>query len=182
MPVTFETTEIEEVLIVKTGVIRDSRGYFSEAYSEKMWAGQGFHENFVQDNISLSAKGTLRGMHYQINPEAMGKLVRCVRGGIFDVAVDLRRDSATFGKWVARELSEENALSMWVPAGFAHGFLALQDDSLVHYKCTAHHAPEFERSLHYACPTVGIAWPMEPTLITPKDAAAPRLEDAEYNF
>lgn len=182
MPVNMEATEIEGVLLVKTGLIRDNRGYFSESYSRMMWEDAGFTETFVQDNLSQSARGTLRGMHYQIEPEGMGKLVRCVKGAIFDVAVDLRRSSPSFGQWVGRGLTGENGHALWVPAGFAHGFLALDDDTLVYYKCTAHHAPDFERSLSYKCPKVGITWPLTPTLVSPKDEIAPGLDEAEYNF
>ena len=182
MPVTFEETEIEGVRVVKTGIFHDERGYFSESHSQMIWEDAGFEERFVQDNLSLSAKGTLRGLHYQLNPEGMGKLVRCVSGAVFDVAVDLRRASPTFGKYVGRELSEENGLSLWVPVGFAHGFVAMTDDVRVHYKCTMHHAPEYERALSYKCPKVNVKWPMMPTIISEKDATAPGLEDAEYNF
>jgi len=182
MPVEITQTEIPDVLIVKTGVFKDDRGYFSESYSKRMWAEAGFEEDFVQDNLSCSKKGTLRGLHYQILPEGMGKLVRCVRGAIFDVAVDLRAASPTFGKWVGRELTGENHLSLWVPVGFAHGFVALEEDSIVHYKCSGHHAPDCERSLNYADPDVGIEWPLSPTIISQKDQDAPMLEQAEYNF
>lgn len=182
MPVTLEETPINGLLVVKTGVIHDDRGFFSEAHSRRMWAEAGFTEAFVQDNLSKSCKGTLRGMHYQLAPEGMGKLVRCVHGAVYDVAVDLRRGSPTYGQWHGLELSGENHLSFWVPAGFAHGFVALADDSLVHYKCTAHHAPDCERSLNYACPKVGIEWPLAPTIITEKDANAPMLDDVETNF
>tara|TARA_R110001592_G_scaffold24537_3_gene94456 strand:+ start:127 stop:687 length:561 start_codon:yes stop_codon:yes gene_type:complete len=182
MPVTIETTPIEGLLIVKTGVIGDDRGFFSETYSKMMWHKAGFDTAFMQDNMSKSAKGTLRGLHYQIEPEAMGKLVRCVQGSVYDVAVDLRKGSPTYGQWHGLELSGENHLSFWVPAGFAHGFLALEDDSLVHYKCTTHHAPDFERALNYGCPKVGIVWPIEPAIITQKDADAPGLDDVDANF
>lgn len=182
MPVSIEKAPLDGLLIIKTGVFQDDRGFFSESYSRDIWATAGFEDTFVQDNLSKSKKGTLRGMHYQIKPEGMGKLVRCVQGAVFDVAVDLRQGSPTFGKWFGLELSGENHLSLWVPAGFAHGFVALEDDSLVHYKCTAHHAPDCERSLNYACPKVGIAWPMTATIITQKDQDAPMLGDAETNF
>ena len=182
MPVRLERTPIDGLLIVKTGVFHDDRGFFSESYSRDIWREAGFPETFVQDNLSRSKKGTLRGLHYQILPQGMGKLVRCIHGAIFDVAVDLRRGSPTFGKWHGLELTGENHLSFWVPAGFAHGFVALADDTLVHYKCTAHHAPECERALNFACPKVGIDWPMSPTVITPKDASAPGLEDVDTNF
>jgi dTDP-4-dehydrorhamnose 3,5-epimerase len=182
MPVKTVATEIPEVRVVETGLARDDRGFFAETHSTKMFAAAGLDETFVQDNLSSSRKGTLRGLHYQIEPESMGKLVRVIKGSIFDVAVDIRRGSPTFGKWVGRTLTGENRLSLWVPVGFAHGFLALEDDTLVLYKCTSIHAPEFERAVNYADPAIGIAWPFPPSLVTPKDAAAPPLASADYNF
>jgi len=182
MPVKIVKTEIPDVLVVETGAVRDDRGFFSETYSSKMFEAAGFRETFLQDNLSGSKRGTLRGMHYQLEPHGMGKLVRVVSGSIFDVAVDLRRGSPSFGKWVGRVLSAENRLSFWIPSGFAHGFIALEDGSLVLYKCTNVHTPEAERALHYADPTIGIEWPFEPTLVAAKDAAAPPLDRAEYNF
>lgn len=182
MPVEIEPTEIEDVLVVRTKVARDDRGFFSETHSKTMFREAGLDEEFVQDNLSGSKKGTLRGLHYQIEPNAMGKLVRAITGSIFDVAVDLRKGSPTFGKWVGRTLSAENRLALWVPVGFAHGFVALEDNTLVLYKCTAIHAPEAERAINYADRTIGIDWPLEPTLVSPKDAAAPPLAEAEHNF
>lgn len=182
MPVEFEPTEIPDVLVVRTGVFRDNRGFFSETYSEPIWRDAGFTETFLQDNLSGSAKGTLRGMHYQMDPHGMGKFVRAITGGVFDVAVDLRQGSPTFGKWVGRELSAENGLALWVPIGFAHGFVAMEDNTLVYYKCSGVHTPEVERAVNYKDPEVGIEWPLEPTIISEKDAAAPGLQDAEYNF
>ena len=182
MPVNFTNTEIPDVLVVETGIFRDDRGFFSETYSRKVWLEAGFKETFVQDNLSMSAKGTLRGLHYQIEPYGMGKLVRVVSGSVFDVAVDIRKGSPSFGEWVGRTLSSENRCSLWVPVGFAHGFVALEDDTLVWYKCTEMHTPEAERSLSYSDPAVGIEWPLEPSIISEKDAAAPTLDRAEYNF
>ena len=182
MPVEFRKTEIEGILEVATKAFNDDRGFFSEVYSAGVWAAEGFRESFVQDNLSLSRKGTLRGLHYQIEPRGMGKLVRTVSGSVFDVAVDLRRGSPTFGKWIGRELSAANMLALWIPAGFAHGFVALEDNSLVLYKCTEMHAPEAERSVSYKDPEINIAWPVPPAIISPKDMQAPLLKDAEYNF
>jgi dTDP-4-dehydrorhamnose 3,5-epimerase len=182
MPVKITKTEIPDVLVVETGAVRDDRGFFSETYSSKMFEAAGFREAFLQDNLSGSKRGTLRGLHYQIEPHGMGKLVRVMAGSIFDVAVDIRRGSPTFGKWVGRNLTAENRHSLWIPSGFAHGFIALEDDSLVHYKCTNIHTPEAERAINYADPTIAVAWPIEPTLVAPKDAAAPPLDRAEYNF
>ena len=182
MEVRIQPTEIESVLEVHTGIVEDERGSFSESYSSEMWSRAGFEQDFVQDNLSRSCRGTLRGMHYQINPDGMGKLVRCLSGAIFDVAVDLRRSSETFGQWVGRELSGANGVSLWVPVGFAHGFVALEEGSLVHYKCTAIHTPANERSLSYRDPRLGIAWPIAPTVVSAKDEEAPLFDAAEMNF
>lgn len=182
MNVEIHSTELDGVLEVRTGRVGDDRGFFAETHSSEMWRQAGFEEVFVQDNLSKSRRGTLRGMHFQIAPRAMGKLVRCVQGVVFDVAVDLREGSSTYGKWLGRELSGNGDLSLWVPVGFAHGFLALEDESLVHYKCTDMHAPETERALHYADPDVGIEWPIEPSFVTRKDEEAPRLADVEASF
>lgn len=175
-------TELSGVVEVHTQIAGDDRGFFTESYSKQAWADAGFEADFVQDNLSRSGKGTLRGMHYQIDPHGMGKLVRVLTGSIYDVAVDLRRGSPNFGQWVGRELNAENRIALWVPNGFAHGFLALEDDSLVLYKCTGFHVPEAERSLNYADPTIGIQWPESPSVVAPKDAEAPMLEAADYNF
>jgi dTDP-4-dehydrorhamnose 3,5-epimerase len=182
VPVKLVGTEIPDVVVVESRIFRDDRGFFTEIYSKKTWGEAGVSQNFVQDNLSRSAKGTLRGMHYQLNPHGMGKLVRAVTGSIFDVAVDLRDGSPTFGKWVGRTLSGDKGLALWVPVGFAHGFVALEDDTFVVYKCTEIYTPESERSLSYADPEVGIEWPMTPTIISEKDAEAPSLQEAEYNF
>lgn len=182
MPVEIEALEVDGLLLLKSSLIHDTRGYFSEIYSQEVLAQAGFREIFVQDNLSASSKGVLRGMHYQIYPDLMGKLVRCLRGAIYDVVVDLRRESPSFGRWLGFELNEETGHSLWVPPGFAHGFLALADDNLVLYKCTSIHAPSSERSLSWQCPKIGIQWPFTPTVISPKDADAPDLDHAEYRF
>jgi len=182
MPVKITDTEMPGVFVVECGCFFDERGFFSETYSEPIWHQAGFTDRFVQDNLSLSKKGTLRGMHYQLAPHGMGKLVRAVTGAVFDVGVDLRRGSPTFGQWIGRELTPDNRLAVWLPAGFAHGFVALEDDSLVYYKCNACHCVEAERSLNYNDPDVGIEWPLQPSIVSTKDASAPMLEDAEYNF
>ena len=182
MPVEIKETEIQGVLEIRVKVFNDHRGFFTETYNHETWTEKGFDGTFLQDNLSQSCKGTLRGMHYQIEPRPMGKLVRAILGSVFDVAVDLRQGSPTFGQWIGRELSAENGLMLWIPAGFAHGFVALEDGTLVYYKCTGTHAPETERALNYADPEVGIDWPLDPTVISEKDAAAPGLREAEYNF
>ena len=181
-PVRFTETEIPDVLVAESRVFRDERGFFTETYSKSVWTAAGFTASFVQDNLSKSRKGTLRGLHYQLEPHALGKLVRVVTGSVFDVAVDLRRSAPTFGKWVGRTLSAENSLALWIPEGFAHGFVALEDDTLVYYKCTHVYTPEADRALLYNDPAIGIAWPIEPIHTSTKDAAAPTLAEAEYNF
>ena len=182
MPVTISEVDIPGVLLIETGRVADHRGFFTETYSERMWREQGFTETFQQDSMSLSARGTLRGMHYQVEPHGMGKLVRALTGSIFDVAVDLRKGSPTFGQWYGRTLSGVDGLALWIPVGFAHGFVALEDDTLVYYKCTKIHTPDAERSLSYRCDKVRVAWPLEPTILSKKDVEAPGLQDAEYNF
>jgi len=182
MPVSAEETSIPGVLIVKTGIARDPRGFFSEIYSKQTFAKLGITVSFVQDNLSLSSKGVFRGLHYQLEPHAMGKLVRAVRGAVYDVAVDLREGSPTFGKWMGVALSEENHLALWVPPGFAHGFLTLEDNTLFLYKCSAFHTPEAERVIRYDDPEIGLELPMTPGLVSEKDLKAPLLKDAEYNF
>lgn len=182
MKVDFVETELPGVLEVHTQVARDDRGFFTELHSQRAWAQAGFEANFVQDNLSESRRGVLRGIHYQIEPHAMGKLVRVLNGSIFDVAIDLRRGSPTFGGWIGRELSADQPMALWVPAGFGHGFMALADRSLVLYKCTGFHAPESERSLNYADPEIGIEWPFAPEHLSQKDADAPMLSGADYNF
>jgi dTDP-4-dehydrorhamnose 3,5-epimerase len=182
MPVKIKPLEIPDVLVIEMGLIRDERGFFAELYSAKVLESQGFHDTFLQDNLSCSRKGTVRGLHYQLEPHGMGKLVRALSGAVFDVAVDIRRGSPTFGKWVGRTLTLDNREALWIPPGFAHGFMALEDSTLLLYKCTATHAPEAERAINYADPAIGIAWPMQPTLVAAKDMAAPPLASAEYNF
>jgi len=174
-------TEIPEVLIVEPQVFGDERGFFFESYNEIKWReATGLDGRFVQDNHSRSAKGVLRGLHYQIR-YPQGKLARCVTGEVFDVAVDLRRGSTSFGKWVGAHLSAVNKRQMWVPEGFAHGFLVLTEFAEFLYKTTDYYAPEYERSIFWNDPDLGIKWPItgEPTL-SPKDADAPSFKAAEY--
>ncbi|MEL1251980.1 dTDP-4-dehydrorhamnose 3,5-epimerase [Aurantiacibacter gilvus] len=151
--------EIDGPLIIEPQVFGDERGFFMESWSAAKFAQAGLDLDFVQDNHSRSQKGVLRGMHFQ-NPGPQGKLVRVVSGAVFDVAVDLRRSSPTFGKWVGVELSAENKRMFWVPQGFAHGFLTLEDDTDFLYKCDAPYAPQNEHTLAWDDPEVGIAWPL----------------------
>ena len=176
-------TAIPDLLILEPKVFGDARGFFMESFNAKAFqAATGLDVNFVQDNHSRSAKGVLRGLHYQIE-QAQGKLVRVVRGSVFDVAVDLRRSSATFGQWVGVELSEENNRQFWIPPGFAHGFLVTSDSADFLYKTTDYYAPQFERSLAWNDPTVGVEWPLHlldgAPLLSAKDVAGKPLAECE---
>jgi dTDP-4-dehydrorhamnose 3,5-epimerase len=172
-------TTLQGVVIVEPRVFGDERGFFLEVYNQKTFAKLGLPTEFVQDNHSGSQKGVLRGLHYQIR-QPQGKLVRVLRGAIYDVAVDLRRSSKQFGQWVGVELTAENKRQLWVPPGFAHGFLTLTEFAEVSYKVTELYAPEHERSLLWSDPALGIDWPLEgePTL-SPKDRAGAVLADSE---
>ena len=174
-------TAIPDLLILEPKVFGDARGFFLESYNAKVFHdATGLSPNFVQDNHSRSGKGVLRGLHYQIE-QAQGKLVRVTRGAVFDVAVDLRQSSPTFGQWVGIELSEENNRQFWIPPGFAHGFLVTSDSADFLYKTTDYYAPQFERSLAWNDPTVGVAWPLEgiTPLLSAKDLAGKALAECE---
>ena len=177
----FVPLRIADVVLVKPKVHGDSRGFFLESWQDRRFADAGLDLRFVQDNHSRSARWTLRGLHYQIR-QPQGKLVRVGRGAVYDVAVDLRRGSPTFGQWAGTELSDANHHMLWVPPGFAHGFLALTEGVDFLYKCTDHYAPQFERSLRWNDAAIGIEWPLpggiEP-LLAAKDRDAPVLRDAE---
>ncbi|MCX7673830.1 MAG: dTDP-4-dehydrorhamnose 3,5-epimerase [Thiobacillaceae bacterium] len=172
-------TRLPGVLILEPKVFGDARGFFLESYNERTFAELGLPTRFVQDNHSRSARGVLRGLHYQIR-QPQGKLVRVVRGAVFDVAVDLRRGSPTFGRWEGVELSEHNQRMLWVPPGFAHGFYVLSELADFLYKTTDFYAPEHERAIRWDDPDLAIAWPLagEP-LLSAKDRAAPSLREAE---
>ena len=173
-------TVIPEVLVVEPKVHGDPRGFFYESYNQQSFkAATGLSPNFVQDNHSRSAKGVLRGLHYQIR-QPQGKLVRVVRGSAYDVAVDLRRGSPTFGRWVGVELSEENHRQLWVPEGFAHGFVVTSESADFLYKATDYYAPEHERCIAWDDPEIGIEWPLPgPPSLSAKDAAGVSLANAE---
>jgi dTDP-4-dehydrorhamnose 3,5-epimerase len=175
-----ETTPIAGVLLITPRVFSDPRGSFLETWQAERYAEAGVPSRFVQDNLSRSVQGTLRGLHYQVE-KPQGKLVQVVRGACFDVAVDLRRSSPSFGRWFGAVLSDENRAQLWVPEGCAHGFLALSEQCDFAYKVTAPYYAAGDRSLAWDDPTVGIAWPLEgrAPLLSAKDAAAPRWADAE---
>jgi len=182
-------TALPGVLIVEPAVFGDERGWFMESWNAGRFAdgvgalGLPVPRAFVQDNHSCSRAGVLRGLHYQLPPHPQGKLVRVVRGAAFDVAVDIRRSSATFGQWVGVELSADNHRQLWVPEGFAHAFLALEDDTHFLYKTTDVYARDCERAIRWDDPAVAIDWPLArlkgTPLVAPKDAAAPTLKDAQ---
>jgi dTDP-4-dehydrorhamnose 3,5-epimerase len=172
-------THLPEVLVMDPTVHGDDRGFFMETFRSSVFSAAGLPEIFVQDNHSLSAAGTLRGLHYQIR-NAQGKLVRVVAGEIFDVAVDMRRSSPNFGKWVGVTLSAENKKALWVPPGFAHGFLVTSPTAEVTYKCTTYYAPEYDRNVLWSDPDINIAWPStSEILLSERDKRAPLLKDAE---
>ena len=172
---------LPDVLLLEPRVFPDDRGWFYESFNARSFAqATGLDVGFVQDNHSRSSRGVVRGLHYQLPPAGQGKLVRAVAGSILDVAVDIRRSSPTFGQWVAETLTAENKRQLWVPIGFAHGFVALEDGTEVLYKTTDFYAKDAERSIRWDDPDLAIAWPegLLP-LLADKDAAAPLLRDAE---
>lgn len=172
-------TELPGVVMLRPKVFGDARGFFYECYNEKTFRDLGIDASFFQDNHSRSSKGVLRGLHYQIE-QPQGKLVRAAKGAIFDVAVDMRRSSPNFGKWVGMHLSEENHLMAWIPPGFAHGFLVLSDVADVLYKASAPYHKDSDRSLLWNDPTIGIEWPIiGAPLLSDKDAAAKRFSIAD---
>lgn len=169
-------------LVIEPRLFRDERGLFFESFNARRFldaVGQSF--DFVQDNHSLSRRGVLRGLHYQLPPAAQAKLIRVVRGEVFDIAVDIRRSSSTFGKWVGAHLSAANHRQLWIPQGWAHGFLTISDEAEVLYKSSDFYAPDLERSIAWNDPQVGIDWPLDGTdpLLSPKDEIAPALAQAE---
>ena len=180
MPYSVTPTAIPDVLILEPKVFGDSRGFFFESFNAQDFANAtGLDVSFVQDNHSRSAQGVLRGLHYQLQ-QAQGKLVRVVRGSVFDVAVDIRKSSPTFGQWVGCELSEDNHRQFWVPPGFAHGFVVLSSSADFLYKTTDYYAPQYERCIAWNDPQIGIEWPANISpLLSAKDAAGLNLAAAE---
>ena len=170
-----QKTFIEGVYIIKPDVYNDSRGFFYESYNEKKYSDNGINAKFVQDNISLSKKGTIRGLHYQLNPFSQAKLVQVIKGAVLDVVVDLRKDSPTYGKHFSLELTEENKLQLFIPKGMAHGFSVLSDEVLFSYKCDNEYNKNSERGINIFDPALGIDWkvPREEAVISPKDLELP---------
>jgi dTDP-4-dehydrorhamnose 3,5-epimerase len=170
-------TPLAGVVVIEPKVFKDERGFLLETFQVGRYLESGVAGTFVQDNLSHSVQGTLRGLHFQ-EPHGQGKLVQVIRGAIFDVAVDVRRGSPTFGRWFGVELSEDNHLQMWIPTGFAHGFFVTSPIADVTYKCTAPYVPGAGRGIAWNDPDIGITWPSDAPLLSPQDRAAPRLRDA----
>ena len=173
-----QPTELPGVLVLEPKVFRDDRGQFLELWRLDRGRDAGLPERFVQDNCSHSTRGVLRGLHYQ-HPTGQGKLVSAIRGRIFDVAADVRRGSPTFGRWVGVELDAESGRQLYIPPGFAHGFAVLGDDAIVVYKCTEFYIHEEDRGIVWDDPTLAISWPLTDPALSPKDRAAPRLDEIE---
>ena len=175
---TFTRLAIPDVILIEPTIFPDDRGFFMESYKYSEFAAFGIKEHFVQDNHSRSVKGVLRGLHYQKHPKAQGKLVRVVVGEIFDVGVDIRQGSPTYGKWAGEKLSAENKRMLYIPPGFAHGFCVLSEVAEVLYKTTKEYAPEYDAGIIWNDPEVGIQWPTEHPILSKKDATLPTLREA----
>lgn len=174
-------TRLEGLLIVEPKVFHDNRGYFYESYQQEKYSETGIDVNFVQDNQSRSVKNTLRGLHYQVNP-GQAKLVRVLTGEIFDVAVDIRHESPTFGQWVGEVLSAENKRQLYIPVGFAHGFCVLSDIAEMHYKCSEYYSPKDERGILWNDETLGIEWPVINPILSERDLNHPFFKDIAHDF
>jgi len=184
MPFTFKRFEsLPEVMIIEPRIFSDERGWFGETYKKSDFQAHGINFDFVQDNHSRStSRGTLRGLHFQKEPAAQGKLVRCIVGEIFDVAVDIRKGSPTYAKWVSATLSAENRTMVWVPPGFAHGVLTTTDIAEIAYKVTSEYSQTHDRSVRWNDPAIGIKWPVANPTLSKKDAEASLLKDVDNNF
>jgi len=182
MPFSYHSLEIPDLWVIEAKRFRDDRGLFEETYQQSDFAAHGIPGSFVQDNHSYSVQGVLRGLHYQKDPKAQGKLIRVLVGRVFDVAVDLRKRSPTFGRWIGLVLSDDPGQMLYVPAGFAHGFCVLSDGAHVVYKATAEYAPDLERGIRWNDPEIGIQWPIAQPVLSPRDAQLPLLRDADNDF
>lgn len=181
---TIKETPIKDLLIIEPKVFKDPRGYFFECYNYGVLEKHGFTFRFVQDNQSKSSYGVIRGLHYQLQPKSQTKLVRVIEGTVYDVAVDVRKGSSTFGKWFGIELSAENCLQLLIPKGFAHGFSVLSETATVFYKCDELYAPETDAGINYNDPELNIDWkiPFDKMVLSEKDSKLPFLKDAKNNF
>ncbi|MFH0976101.1 MAG: dTDP-4-dehydrorhamnose 3,5-epimerase [Spirochaetota bacterium] len=179
MPFNFIKQNISGLVLVEPKVFADERGFFVESYKRSEFAANGIDSSFLQDNHSLSKKNVLRGLHYQHSPHAQGKLVKVIKGAVWDVAVDIRRSSPTFLKWLAYELSEDNRSMLYIPPGFAHGFLALTDDVHLTYKCTEEYDMKLDAGIRWDDPDIAVKWPVARPVVSAKDAVLPLLKDAK---
>ncbi len=179
-----ESTQFKDVFILKPKIFEDSRGYFFESFNERQFQNQGIKNSFVQDNQSRSSFGTIRGLHYQLAPYSQAKLIRVLEGTIFDVIVDIRKGSPTYGEWMGIELSDNNFLQLLIPHGFAHGFSVLSDQATILYKCDNYYSPEHERGINYSDKTLNIDWkiPAGKAIVSTKDKVWPAFDKAEMNF
>ncbi len=183
MPFTAKKLNIDDVVLIEPKVFGDDRGFFMEAFKKSGFEALGICSDIVQINHSKSSKGVVRGLHYQLNPNSQGKIVRVVKGRVFDVAVDLRKGSPSFGKWVGEILSDENKNILWVPQGFAHGFCTLSDDVELIYYCTgSEYSPEGDKGVIWNDKQINVDWPIKNPIISSKDASLPTLGEAEINF
>jgi len=182
MPFTFQQMKIPDVILIEPKIYTDTRGYFTETYKRSEFIENGINENFVQDNWSHSMKGTLRGLHFQKQPKAQAKLVMVLKGEVFDVAVDIRKGSSTYGKWVGLNLSGKKAQMLYIPAGFAHGFCVLSDEADFVYKVSDEYSPELDSGILWNDPDIDIDWPITDPLLSAKDMALPLLKDADLDF
>ena len=182
MPFTFKKLKISDVILIEPKSFHDERGFFLENFKDSDFKNNGIDTKFVQDNYSYSIKGVLRGLHYQMNPKAQAKLVTTIKGEIFDVAVDIRQNSPTFGKWISEILSEENHNLLYVPEGFAHGFCVLSVEADVLYKVNQEYSPENEKGILWNDPEINISWPIEKPILHEKDSKLPVLKNADNNF
>jgi dTDP-4-dehydrorhamnose 3,5-epimerase len=182
MPFTFKRLEIPEVILAKAQEFSDERGYFLESFKESIFTNNGIDTKFVQDNFSHSVKGVLRGLHYQKNPKAQSKLVTTLRGEIFDVAVDIRKNSPTYGKWVGEILSEQNHKLLYIPEGFAHGFCVISEEADVLYKVNNEYSPDDEMGIMWNDPEINIKWPIDKPILHEKDSNLPSLKNADNDF
>ena len=183
MPFTFTATAIPEIVLIESQTFADNRGFFREGFKRADFAAAGLPTKYVQDNVSRSTAGVLRGLHYQRDPAAQGKLVSVARGIIFDVGVDIRTGSPTFGQWVGETLSDDNGRMLWIPSGFAHGFCVLSDLADVAYKVAgSEYSGPHDGGIRWDDPTIGIVWPVDEPVLSDKDAALPSLADCGHGF
>lgn len=178
----FQRLEIPDVILIESKVFKDERGVFNEIYKHSEFVGFGINERFIQDNHSTSKKGVLRGLHCQKNPKAQAKITSCIRGKIFDIAVDIRRGSPTYGKWIGVILSSENKKQLYIPEGFLHGFCVLSDNAEFIYKCSEEYSPENEQGVIWNDPDINIDWPIKNPIIIGRDNNYPLLKDLNNNF